>query len=152
MGKSQPFFLGKSVKKSVRERLRYIVRNFGFFQVFFASSLLQSGSPSVLRSCFVRASSSLRWDYYIGGNGRFCKVFGCERFCRYSLPPFRSMLPRSPKNARGAALYFRRGVGAIFAINATRKEYGANSGIVAAHAPLKRKIPRFRGINRKCGR
>ena len=59
MGKSQPFFLGKSVKKSVRERLRYIVRNFKFFQVFFASSLLQSGSPSVLRPCFVRVSMEI---------------------------------------------------------------------------------------------
>ena len=173
MGKSQPFFLGKVAKKSACERLRYIGRNFRFFQVFVSSALSprfngilysqkrqQLSTTPPARAAFYmcpqkgrsRAAAYRERLFYIGGNGRFSKVFSFERFCRYSVQLLEPNRRECPKKARRAVLCFVCAIGAICATNATRKECGANSDIVAVHDPLKRKIPRFWGINRKCGR
>jgi hypothetical protein len=56
MGKSQPVSGCGLWAEMLTFVNLYIGLNVKFCQVFFASSLLQSGSPFVLRPCFVRAS------------------------------------------------------------------------------------------------
>ena len=129
---------------------------------FFVMGLIGARGRFSLGSLSLQSGSGM--VFHIGGNIRFSQVLRVLivvlyrrkwqvltgfRLCAV-LPVFApAFLLHTAENAPKTPVerFCTSGVqwGAICATNATHKEYGANSGIVAAHAPLKRKIPLFGG-------
>lgn len=69
------------------------------------------------------------WFLYRRKPQHFSTFCSCERFCRYSLPPFRFTPPRTPKKARRAVLRFDHTRAKQTKQNATQRNHRANSAI-----------------------
>lgn len=95
---SMGFYIGRDV--IIRHQPRFFIHDRKtqkrpFFCVRFVRVLICARERFSLGSLSLQSGSGM--VFHIGGNVRFLQVFGCERFCRYSLSPFCSMPPRMPQ-------------------------------------------------------